>query len=621
MQEVNAGHSCILRYDSGTNLPPITPESSTWTKITRRLRKIALLSPDHPDAEIFFRSFAQMANENKRLVQDYPACIIHPLSAFRQYWDIVMFFILSAHMVLLSFVVSYLIYMDLEEFPWLIRTDLALCTILAIDFILKFFTGYIIKNTKRIVLEPRKILLNNLKYLRAVYNLIAFVPFILFLYKLNCCYYQSEPLFYLTFAILLYAINIFRFRDITRCFEVIPKMFKASEIKIMILKLIISTMYVIHWTSCIGDIIPLLAYSTSETPLPKWNETQYLIGNFLVDVYWDHFRKHGEQKYPMVVRQRSAMIRDDFMEFRKYYGTVNFSITESRDHRYVLMKLDDAFHDEPILVMYIRSVMDAIQVALQGRQVDSAGTNATNNTMTCALVLVGWLWLTYILLTMIRMVISTDLSETRYDEIINELNAYAFNKRLGAESKAKMQRHFANRFRMKYFDEEAIQDTISNNLRCSIRMETCHHLVNNVELFRNFPHALIEGIVDRLKLEHFLENDVIIEAGSFGDAMYFIASGTAAVYSVGGKELGHLVDGDHFGEISLLKKDQRRTANVVALEVCEIYKLSYADFHKLIEPHSNLLERMQKLADERLAKIQGAKNKVSEEDVYDNFLQ
>lgn len=70
------------------------------------------------------------------------------------------------------------------------------------------------------------------------------------------------------------------------------------------------------------------------------------------------------------------------------------------------------------------------------------------------------------------------------------------------------------------------------------------------------------------------------------------------IYS-SGKALGTVVDGAHFGEISLLK-DQKRIASIVALEMCEVYKLSQKDFRKVIEPHANLLRRLDQTASDRI---------------------
>jgi CRP-like cAMP-binding protein len=66
------------------------------------------------------------------------------------------------------------------------------------------------------------------------------------------------------------------------------------------------------------------------------------------------------------------------------------------------------------------------------------------------------------------------------------------------------------------------------------------------------------------------------------------------------KLLGTLYDGSHFGEISLLIKGKKRTASVKAMEMCEIYKLSQKDFRKVVEPHPELLQRMEKIALQRI---------------------
>lgn len=64
--------------------------------------------------------------------------------------------------------------------------------------------------------------------------------------------------------------------------------------------------------------------------------------------------------------------------------------------------------------------------------------------------------------------------------------------------------------------------------------------------------------------------------------------------------IGTMTDGSHFGEICLLIKGQKRTASIVALEVCEVYKLNQKDFRKVVEPHADVLRRLDEIAVERL---------------------
>lgn len=62
-----------------------------------------------------------------------------------------------------------------------------------------------------------------------------------------------------------------------------------------------------------------------------------------------------------------------------------------------------------------------------------------------------------------------------------------------------------------------------------------------------------------------------------------------------GFEIGHITDGSYFGEIGLLKPNQKQTATVMALETCEIYRLTREDFNYVIQPHSDIWQQMNDL--------------------------
>lgn len=66
-----------------------------------------------------------------------------------------------------------------------------------------------------------------------------------------------------------------------------------------------------------------------------------------------------------------------------------------------------------------------------------------------------------------------------------------------------------------------------------------------------------------------------------------------------GKEKGHLIDGEYFGGISIMK-DMRRTATVVALETCELYRLSKDDFYEVILPGSDVWHQIDIVANDRI---------------------
>lgn len=60
----------------------------------------------------------------------------------------------------------------------------------------------------------------------------------------------------------------------------------------------------------------------------------------------------------------------------------------------------------------------------------------------------------------------------------------------------------------------------------------------------------------------------IVKAGSIGDCMFFVASGTVCVTTTNGKELCHLEDGDFFGEVALILKNSKVIIRI--LKYCAI---------------------------------------------------
>lgn len=69
-------------------------------------------------------------------------------------------------------------------------------------------------------------------------------------------------------------------------------------------------------------------------------------------------------------------------------------------------------------------------------------------------------------------------------------------------------------------------------------MHSCRKLVENVAFFKNLPLTLLVRIVSCLRSEVFLVNDVVVRSNTPGNSMFFIASGTVAVFTSSGREVG-----------------------------------------------------------------------------------
>ncbi|MEJ2061029.1 MAG: cAMP-activated global transcriptional regulator CRP [Gammaproteobacteria bacterium] len=110
-----------------------------------------------------------------------------------------------------------------------------------------------------------------------------------------------------------------------------------------------------------------------------------------------------------------------------------------------------------------------------------------------------------------------------------------------------------------------------------------------------------KGQVVNQALDRFLEHchrrrlparSVIIHAGDPPDSLYYIIAGSVSVMieDTEGHEivLAYLNQGDFFGEMGLFD-EQTRSAWVVARESCEIAEMSYTEFRRLANEHSDLL--------------------------------
>ncbi|KAI4454993.1 i[[h]] channel isoform e [Holotrichia oblita] len=148
----------------------------------------------------------------------------------------------------------------------------------------------------------------------------------------------------------------------------------------------------------------------------------------------------------------------------------------------------------------------------------------------------------------------------------------------------------------------------------------CMNLIKCVPILKDLPPLFRVNIVPCLRPEVFLPNDIIIKAGTMGDCMYFIYSGTVAVYTPTGKEVMprnassyrvifrilmfifqvcHLQDGGYFGEMSLIAKDSKRIANVVAIETTEVYRLERKHFNGYLKTLPELYKKLERVAERR----------------------
>lgn len=121
-------------------------------------------------------------------------------------------------------------------------------------------------------------------------------------------------------------------------------------------------------------------------------------------------------------------------------------------------------------------------------------------------------------------------------------------------------------------------------------------MVRRVPLFRQVDARALSGLGQMLRARLAHPGERIVEKGTAGRSMYFIASGEVAV-RLPDREV-RLGPGDFFGELALLRR-QPRSADVVACGYCHLLELEGRDFQRLMRRHPALRRQIEQVASER----------------------
>lgn len=339
-------------------------------------------------------------------------------------------------------------------------------------------------------------------------------------------------------------------------------------------KVFISYYHSLHWLSCVRLLIPLFH---EKNPIAE-NEIELL---------------------PAVERISKFSFRKKIIHEDEYDAV----------EKMILVGLDYILHNTTVVNRYTKTMMITLRIVLQSGYAFEETSNTTfNMLMTCFIMFAGWIYVAYIFIVIMNVITASESSEIKFEEIRREIRAFCKSSSLSSELTDRIQVYVKLKYQKHYFNEHKIQKSIPRSLRREIMMNSCAHFVSKIAIFRDLPMLLLEQIIVCLEMEIFFPGDVIIEADSIGDCMFFISYGTASIYSKNGDLVSKISDGAHFGEISLLTRGNKRNATVKAEEVCETYKLSRRDFRKVIEPHPEIFRHFEQIAQQRIKMLSSLKH-------------
>ncbi|XP_063984977.1 potassium/sodium hyperpolarization-activated cyclic nucleotide-gated channel 1-like [Diachasmimorpha longicaudata] len=292
---------------------------------------------------------------------------------------------------------------------------------------------------------------------------------------------------------------------------------------------------------------------------------------------------------------------------------VTLYATRERIERSDAHVVKNGIYQENSWYIYLFSLHMGLSNLVGSNFMELLDTSTSDKIVRCVLLLLGTGYLIYLIVVFLQLIESSAEPELKYQLIMSRVKEYIEDKNLSKDLGDRLIKYYEYRYEGSYFKENAIASTLSNHLRLEINVRSNRGLLETATVLHNLPRTLLANLLNSMTPVIYLENDVIYRYGDEGECMYFISSGTVAVINSLGKELDHLVDGSHFGELSLLHQNYPREVSVIAIETCELLQLNRRTFSRLIVPNTELHRRLTQISEKRLVDIHNS-TEISQQD-------
>ncbi|KAJ3297048.1 hypothetical protein HDU79_004891 [Rhizoclosmatium sp. JEL0117] len=198
--------------------------------------------------------------------------------------------------------------------------------------------------------------------------------------------------------------------------------------------------------------------------------------------------------------------------------------------------------------------------------------------------------------------ISVDNSGRVYNQKMEELKDYIKWRQLNTETKEKLISYYETKYRGKYFEEDTLLGDMNEALRTEVSLHNTLDLITKVPFLRREvgdgrDDIFYARVASVLHIRYYIPGDCVTKEGDSGTDMFFILSGKLDIL-IGGEVRKSLYDGAYFGEVALINK-VLRTATVQAKMPSVLYRLTYQDFHTVINEFADIKIRVSELAFER----------------------
>ncbi len=208
----------------------------------------------------------------------------------------------------------------------------------------------------------------------------------------------------------------------------------------------------------------------------------------------------------------------------------------------------------------------------------------------------------YIIGNISNVISNMDKAKVLYQKKKEDLTTFFKQKKIPSDLQEKIRDYYEYLWvAHNSIDELSVLQDLPSTLKMEVSLFINRNIIEQVPFFSSQNEFFIREIISKLDRMSFLPEDHIVRFGEFGDCMYFISSGQVDVLGPNKEHYATLGEGSFFGEMSLIK-GEKRNANIVALDYCDVYRLSKGSFDELRERYPDFDKQVRKTTEERSIK-------------------
>jgi voltage-gated potassium channel len=213
----------------------------------------------------------------------------------------------------------------------------------------------------------------------------------------------------------------------------------------------------------------------------------------------------------------------------------------------------------------------------------------------------------FIIANVSSLVQNIDVARAAYQRHLEEVNAFLKSQKVPHGLQERVRDYYSYLWsEKKSVSAHNVVEDLPSSLSMEILMHQNGDMIRRLEVFKDAEDLFIREAVKALRPRVFLPHEYIIRQGEYGDAMYFLTSGQAAVL-IDENQVATLQSGSMFGEAALVT-DDRRNASIKAISYGTGYQLSKHDFKELRSRYPEFDKRVTELVAQRAA-MNAAKSK------------